>query len=139
MDTKKTSLWKGTILFFWGKSLPLTGNNFLSKEVISFDRKSYTLTWIISFGRKSFPLTGNHFLLQEMFSFDVISFPLRGSLCLYSLLETRDFYKIFRLNCKDFVGTRFLGSPGISYPAWHNPPHWGPRLLLDFSCLFDKI
>ena len=21
--------------------------------------------------------------------------------------------------------------------TWHNPPHWGPGLLLDFSCLFS--
>ena len=87
------------------------------------EQKSIVSKEILSFDRKSLPLKGNHFLWQEIISFDRESFPLIGNYFLWR--------EIISFDMKWFLLT------GNSFPLTRNKSFWQKHILLDtkqFSC-----
>ena len=132
--SRKILLWQ-EIISSYRKWIPFTGNLFSWREIISFDPKLYSLTennflWpdIISFKQKSYPLTENHFCVFEkrLFHFmghDFLTKEINNlfwdSSSCYFLNWSRKawFLPNISLETKDFLGTQFPGSPGISHPG----------------------
>ena len=119
---------------YWHLFLLIGYNYFLWQETITLDRKSFSFTGYINIDRKSFPLTGknifdrisvhfgekdllivlfdknlfcltgNDFLPQEV-SYYIVWMINNSFHCIF-----HNFYKIFHLRWKDFMGTRIPGN-----------------------------
>ena len=99
-------------------------NNFLRQEIISFDRKIFSLTWnhflwqeLISFDKKSFPLTGNHIHWQESISIDRKAF-------------------LILLDMKHFIWQEIISFQREIIPLTRNHILQQEIISLNFFCLY---